>query len=119
MEKERERQRDRDRDRQTETDIDINPSLKIIRSHPDYLLDNEFDSTFNKSKNRLYYKYVSKLTDQTRIQYTNYKNKLTGVIRTAKKEYYHDQFNRCKIILKEHGRSSVLPSTMDQSILSY
>ena len=50
----------------------------------------------SKRKNRLYALYLKRKTDYYKTKYINYKNKLTTIIRCAKKQYITSVFNSVK-----------------------
>ena len=52
-------------------------------------------------KNRLYKMYLRKLSESSRLKYIVYKNKLTTIIRNAKKRYFYNLFEKCKGNMKK------------------
>ena len=65
---------------------------KTIRSP--WLTPGIFNSI--KSKNKLYKEYIHNPTDNNKIKFTVYRNKLTSIIRFAKKNYYKNLFESNK-----------------------
>ena len=49
-----------------------------------------------KKKNTLYRIFINKRTIETESRYKTYKNKLTNIIRTSKRDYYHNQLEQHK-----------------------
>ena len=56
-----------------------------------------------KKKNTLYQNCIGLKTEDAENRYKTYKNKLTKIIRTNKKDYYRNLLEKTKTILKEHG----------------
>ena len=53
-----------------------------------------------RKKNYLYKCQLKSNKSETKIRYLTYKNKLTGILRKAEKQYYRDKQNRCKKDMK-------------------
>ena len=56
-------------------------------------------------KNRLFYQFKMKNTQQSKNKYVTYKNKLTKILRIEKRKYYAIQLEQYKHNIKTHGRS--------------
>ncbi|KAJ8039687.1 hypothetical protein HOLleu_13768 [Holothuria leucospilota] len=54
-----------------------------------------------KTKHKLYKKYVRKRTNENFIAYKAFRNRLTSVIRIAKKLYYNEMFDNCENDIKK------------------
>ena len=63
-------------------------------------------------KNRLYHKYLSSPTESNRLKHTRYRNDLTSLLRSAKQNYYSEQFEKEKSSIKNTWKviNSVLKS---------
>jgi len=57
--------------------------------------------TSAKKKNQLYLDYLKKKTPESKIKYSKYRNKFTGIIRAAEKAYYANRFESLKGNMKE------------------
>lgn len=83
-----------------------------------------------RKKNKLYRKYISNRTSSTHDNYKTYRNKYNHCIRSAKKEYFSQEFERCssdskttwKVInqlLQRENTSLELPTVFSDGEHSY
>ena len=99
-------------------DLSLNNFLIIFKKHLDNHIPKKNDNRVNyktsprlpwisksilrsiNRKNRLFYKFKSKKSEQSKIKYTSYKNTLTKILRAEKKNYYAIQLEQYKHNIK-------------------
>ena len=58
-----------------------------------------------KKKNNMYKVFLKRRNLENESRYKNYKNKLTEIIRNAKKQFFNNKFEKCKNNMKETWRN--------------